>query len=105
MFIEKLKKMFKKEEMTVDVARANYKMYEDKLKAMKDTYISEFCKTIKIEARKGYKSATTKSTASEWMTHEFLDEMKDYFEQRGFVVRKETDCCNFSKSWLRIIWE
>lgn len=106
MFIEKIKNWLNGDDgITVDIARANYKKHEDSLNRMRNTYIKELCKSIKIEARKGYKSITTADTCYDFMTYEFLEEIQEYFEQRGFKVKEESNRTGVLKSWLRISWE
>lgn len=91
--------------ITVDIAKANYKKYEDSLKRIQKAYINGLCHGIKTEARKGKKSITTVDTCYDFMTYEFMYEVKEYFEQRGFKVKEESNRTGILKSWLRIIWE
>lgn len=106
MFFKKIKNWLNcNEDMTVDIARSNYKKYEDGLEKMRKAYIKGLCDQIKTDARKGYKSTTTLDTCYDFVTHEYLEELKEYFEQRGFIVREESAHTGVLKSWLRIIWE
>lgn len=106
MFLKNIKNWLKcNNDITVDIARANHKKYEDGLEKMRKAYIKGLCDQIKIDARKGYKSTTTVDTCYDFVTHEYLDELKEYFEQRGFKVREESNRSGILKSWLRIIWE
>lgn len=92
-------------DITVDDARNSYKKYEDGLEKMRKAYIKGLCDQIKKEARAGNKSTTTLDTCYDFVTYEYLEEIKEYFEQRGFRVREESNRTGVLKSWLRIIWE
>jgi hypothetical protein len=106
MFLKKIKNWLKSnDDITVDVARDNYKKYEDGLEKMRKTYIKGLCDQIKTEARKGHKSITTLDTCYDFVTYEYLEDLKEYFEQRGFKVKEESNHTGILKSWLRISWE
>ena len=106
MFIEKLKSWLAGvDDVTVDIARANYKKYENQLKKMQCAYIRGLCDQIKAESKQGKKSITTLDTCYDFFTYEFMEEVKEYFEQRGFTVKKESNHTCILKSWLRIRWD
>ena len=106
MFLKNAKNWLKSNgDITVDDARNNYKKYEDRLKKYRKAYIKGLCDQIKKEARNGNKSMTTLDTCYDFVTYEYLEEIKEYFEQRGFKVKEESTRTGAFKSWLRIIWE
>jgi hypothetical protein len=106
MFIAKLKNwLVGLDDVTVDIARANYRKYENQLKMMQCAYIRGLCDQIKNEARYGKKSITTVDTCYDFFTYEFMEEVKNYFEQRGFDVKEESNRTGVLKSWLRIRWD
>ena len=92
------------DDVNVDIARANYQKYQDELKEIQKNYIKTVCDKIKIASRDSYKSIETVNSLSDFMTHEFMMEMKEYFKQRGFCVKEESDKSGFITSWLRISW-
>ena len=106
MFLKNIKNWLNvNEDMTVDIARANYKKYEDGLDKMRKAYIKGLCEQIKKDARDGRRSMTTLDTCYDFVTYEYLEEIKEYFEQRGFKVKEESNHTGILKSWLRISWE
>ena len=106
MFIEKLKNwLVGLDDVTADIARDNYKKYERQLKKMQASYIRGLCDQIKSEARSGKKSITTVDTCYDFFTYEFMAEVKEYFEKRGFNVKEESNRTGVLKSWLRIRWD
>ena len=92
------------DDVNVDIARANYQKYQDELKKIQKNYIKTVCNKIKIASRNGCKSIETVSSLTDFMTHEFMMEMKEYFEQRGFCVKEESNKSGLITSWLRISW-
>lgn len=106
MFLKNIKNWFNGYgDTTVEVARDIRKKHEDDLEKMRKAYIKELCDQIKTDARKGCKSTTTVDTLYDFITYEYLNELKEYFEQRGFKVKEESNRTGILKSWLRIIWE
>ena len=89
----------------IDIAKANYQKYQDDLKRKREEYLKALCQEIKIVSRGGLTYITTANLKEEWMTYEFLMEMKDYFEQRGFNVKEEHNYYGVLTSWLKISWE
>ena len=103
MFLKKIKDwLTNNRDITVDDARDNYKKYENMLRTVQHAYIQELRCQIKTSARKGKQSITTADTCYDFFTYEFMEEVKEYFEQRGFSVTKEG---TWMKSWLVISWE
>ena len=106
MFLKNIKNWLKcNSDITVDIARDNYKKYENNLEKMRRAYIKGLCNEIKHAARNGSKSITTVDTCYDFVTYEYLEELKEHFEQRGFKVKEESNRTGVLKSWLRIIWE
>ena len=110
MFLKKIKKWLNSNtEFTADDARAGYKKYkknyETSLKIMQRTYIKELNNEIKKKARKGNQSITTVDTCYDFFTYNFMEEIKEYFEQKGFNVKEEMTYSGVIKSWLIISWE
>jgi hypothetical protein len=106
MIIEKFKNWISGNDgITVDIAKSEYKKHKDDLEKMRKAYLKGLCDEIKTEARKGRKSTTTLDTCYDFVTYEYLKEVKEYFEQRGFTVKEESNRTGILKSWLRIIWE
>ena len=92
------------DDVNVDIAKANYQKYQDELKEIQKKYIKTICDRIKLASRDGYKSIETANSLNNFMTYEFMMEMKEYFEQRGFCVKEEINNSGVLKSWLRISW-
>lgn len=109
MIIEKIKKLFKDDDITVNMAKSNCERYEkeheDALQRMRNTYIKQLCNDIKAASKRGKKSIKTVDTFYDFMTYEFMEEVGEYFEQRGFKIKKENSATGVYKSWLRISWE
>ena len=93
-------------DVTVDMARANYKEYEQMIKGKQQKYIKILCEDIKIAARSGKLNFRTSAVDSEeFMTQDFLQELKTYFLSKGFKVRQEIHPSSFTKHCLVISWE
>lgn len=88
-------------DIAVDTARTNYAKYERNLKRRQKQHIKDLCKSIRSLSKNGCRFITTADTYYDFVTYEFLHEIKEYFEQRGFEV-KEID--GTESSWLKIIW-
>ena len=106
MFLEKITKWFEnKDDVTADIAKSNNRWYEYELKERRRKYIKTLCKEIKVSSAKGSKSITTLTMRNEIMTPKFMQEIKEYFEQRGFIVKEEGQYSGAITSWLRIRWD
>lgn len=93
-------------DVTVDMARANYKEYEQKLKMEQQNYLKQLCEKIKTEAKRGKLSTTTLYTRDEeFMTDDFLQELNTYFISKGFKVKEVDHVYSMLKKSLRISWE
>jgi hypothetical protein len=93
-------------DITVDIARAKYKEYEQGIKKQQEKYIKQLCEKIKCRAKAGKLSVTTLDTNSEeFVTYDFLQELIPYFTSRGFKVEEKRSTLGIYKTWLRISWE
>lgn len=93
------------DDVDVEVARANYQIYQDRLKQQQDEYTKALCKKIKLAAIQGKQSIETATLLNDFMTKEFMVELKRYFEQRGFAVSEERNSSGVLTSWLKISWQ
>lgn len=92
------------DDINIDIARANYQKHQNDLKRKQNDYIKTLCGAIKVDARKGKKYIDTLNVLEkDFMTAEFIIEMKTYFEQRGF--KADVTNCGLSRCWLRISWD
>lgn len=90
------------DDVNVDIARANYQKYQDELKKKRKEYIKTLCYRIKSQSRDGYKHIATMNFSNEIMSFEFIDELRVYFEQRGFEVVERH---GVFEGWLEISWQ
>ena len=98
--------MFKnKYDITADMARKNNKLHEMLLEERRNKYINTLCRQIKNVSSNGGTGIITADLQDEIMTYEFMMKIKDYFEQRGFIVEEQSSCSGVLTSWLRISWE
>ena len=98
--------MFKKdkEELTVDVARANYQRYLKELDKKREEYKLELCDEIERYSRSGFTFTITRHThgLDRFITKDYLNELQNYFEAKGFTTRiVEYDD---GDAYLRISW-
>ena len=93
------------DDVDVEFARANYKEYLNDLKEEQRKYIKTLCHEIKTSSRQGSQSVITVNSSNKIMTYEFMAEIKEYFEQRGFRTREESGILGNSIYWLRIMWD
>ena len=94
------------DDVNIDIAKANYQKYQDDLKEKQTNYIKTVCGRIKVASRDGDKFIDTFALRDEaFMTYEFMMEMKEYFEHRGFKVVEKRNCYGAIKTWLRISWD
>lgn len=106
MFINKLNNWLNNstvcaDDVTADIARANYLKYQKKLNKKRKAYLKVLCRNIKNRAQMGGTSVCTIDLDDERMSPEFIAELTEYFEYRGFEVKKHVG--TFS-SWLNISW-
>lgn len=93
-------------EVTVDMARANHKEYEQDIKRQQQNYIKQLCEEIKLMSRAGKLSTTTLDTHSDdFITYDFLQELITYFTSKGFKVEEEHSTLGVYRAWLRISWK
>ena len=91
-------------DVNVDIARANYQKYQDELEQKRKDYVKTLCKRIKVASRDGYQFIKTANLLDDFMTYEFMMELKEYFEQRGFNVKEEDSSTGAISSYLKISW-
>lgn len=91
-------------EVNVEIAKQEYNLYQEDLKKRQEEYIDSLNKNIKVYARKGYKSFCTNDNNRDFMTTEFMDYLKSYYEARGFKVIEEGSKTGLMSWWLRISW-
>ena len=106
MFINKLNNWLNNstvcaDDVTADIARANYLKYQKNLDKKRKAYLKALCRNIKHRAKTGGTNVCTIDFDDERMNPEFIAELTEYFEQRGFEVKKHIG--TFS-SWLTISW-
>ena len=76
------------DDVNVDIARANYQKYQDELKEIQKNYIKTVCNKIKIASRDGCKSIKTVNSLADFMTHEFMMEMKEFQQKLVELLAK-----------------
>lgn len=77
-----------KEEFTVDIAKANYQKYLEDLIKQQEEYKLELRDEIKKWSRRGYTSVSTKRMyGNDFITKDYLNDLKYYFESKGFTTR------------------
>lgn len=89
------------DDVTADLARANYLKYQKNLGKRRKAYLKVLCRNIKDRAKTGGTNVCTIDFDDERMSPEFITELTEYFEQRGFEVKK---CIGTFSSWLTISW-
>lgn len=101
-----IKEILKKinSDITADMARENYKKYQSYLKKEQKYYIKSLRNNIKATSKQGKKHVDTISTSYDFMTDEFIYELKEYFEQRGFCVEKLKYSSPTQSFYFRISW-
>lgn len=106
MFIDKIIGWLdNKNDITADMARSNNKWHEFQLEIQRDDYIKSLCKQIKTASSNGGKCILTADLHDKIMTYEFMMKIKEYFEQRGFTVKEESNRTGVLTTWLRISWD
>lgn len=89
------------DDVTADIARANCLKYQKKLNKKRKDYLKALCRNIKNRALMGGTSVCTIDLDDERMSPEFIAELTEYFEHRGFEVKRHGG--TFS-AWLNISW-
>lgn len=92
-------------DITADMARENYKYHKRRFNKYQKRYIEGLTHEIKAASKNGAKHVDTLSSLYDFMTKEFMDELKEHFEQRGFYVDKRENCSHAPSYCLRISWE
>ena len=72
------------EEITADLARSCQAWYKVGLERQRREYKQELIKKIIYVALHNGASVTTRDTNTDFITKEFLEELKEYFEDRDF---------------------
>ncbi len=88
-----------------DVARKNMQAHEKKMEKLRRKYIKQLCKDIDRESKSGNKMIFTKTLRENFMTYEFMMELKEYFEKLGFAVTEKGSRYGVLTSWLEIRWD
>ncbi len=78
-------------------------IYRDRNNVEKIIY--ELEEEIKQAALDGHLSIITHNAHYDFMSFDYLDELKKYFENKGFNVEKERSNSAFLTYWLRISWK
>ena len=71
----------------------------------REDYIYELEDKIKEAALDGHLSISTYNAHYDFMSYDYLDELKSIFENKGFTVTKESSNSGLLTDWLRISWE
>lgn len=93
------------DDINIDIAKANYQKYQDGLKQRQKEYIKTLCQKIKLASINGSTFVDTVDTFTDFMTRDFIKEIKEYFEERGFHVTEQNSSSGVVISWLRISWK
>ena len=72
------------EEITADLARSCQAWYKVGLERQRREYKQELIKKIIYVALHNGASVTTRDTGTDYITKEYLEELKQYFEERDF---------------------
>lgn len=92
----------KKEYFDVNIAK---KIYLKRQEQRREDYIYELEDKIKEAALDGHLSINTYNAHYDFMSYDYLDELKSIFENKGFTVTKESSNSGLLTDWLRISWE
>lgn len=95
----------KKEDFNVNVAKKYYDVHLQRQEQRRKDYIYELEEEIKQAALDGHLSIITHNAHYDFMSFDYLDELKKYFENKGFNVEKESSNSGLLTDWLRISWE
>ena len=93
------------DDVNIDIAKANYQKYQDRLKQRQKEYIKILCQKIKLASINGSTFVDTADTFEDFMTYDFMKEIKEYFKERGFYVTEQDSSSGKVISWLRISWK
>ena len=88
-------------DITVDLARANYLKFQKDLDKKRKDYIKALCQNIKDRSKIGGTCIHTIDFDDERMSPEFVAELISYFKQKGFKVDERDGVFT---SWLTISW-
>jgi hypothetical protein len=88
-----------------EVARKNMQAHEKKMEKLRRKYIKQLCKDINRESKNGNKMIFTKTLKENFMTYEFMMELKEYFEKLGFTVAEKGFSSFGLLPFLEIRWD
>ena len=94
-----------KEYFDVNIAKENYNTYLKRQEQRRKDYIYELEDEIKEASLDGKLSIVTYNTHCDFISYDYLDELKRIFENKGFTVTKECSNSGLLTDWLRISWE
>lgn len=93
------------DDISVDTAKANYQKYQEELNAWKEFYIKKICADINKASRSGSLYLYVDDIPEELETRAFIQEIKEYFEARGFAVELRHFDVDFMQTTVKIMWE
>lgn len=112
---------YKSEDITAEIARDNYRLYQEELAQREQDYIKKLCEQIKSASREGKKYIYTNSflvmedgnkillvcgdngCCYDFPSDSSIDRFKEYFEEKGFNVLVEkgiNDWCRLTIKWI-----
>jgi hypothetical protein len=91
-------------DVTIEDAKKNYQKYQDEVKERMDKYIKTVCFNIKTKARSGSKDIRLDDLPKELDRSEYIQEIKKYFESRGFTVTTRYEDSIFYQTEIKISW-
>lgn len=112
---------YKSEDISAEIARDNYRLYQMELAQREQSYIEKWCGQIKTASREGKKYIYTNSFLAlgdgnkitlvcdddgccyEFSSDSSIEHFKTYFEERGFNVLVEKDIndwCRLTIRWI-----
>lgn len=112
---------YKSEDITAEIARDNYRLYQEELAQRGQDYIEKWCEKIKTASREGKKYIYTNSfliigdgnkillvcdddgRCYDFSPDSSIERFKEYFEERGFNVLVEKDAndwCRLTIKWI-----
>lgn len=100
-------KKIKESKLTADVARENNRKHLDELKQQQQDYKLELCNEIRWRSLRGYKCVDTHNVGGYWsfITREYLEnDLKSYFESKGFTTKFVDYGDGGEDGYLRISW-
>lgn len=89
------------DDITVDLARSCYNYSLFKLQEQRVQYKKELIEKITFISLHGGQHVVTRDTKYEEITEEYLEELKEFFKERGFEceILNENSCSCLKISW------